>query len=692
MVASRINNAVLFTEKKTIEPEDIGHSSLIYELDVFAGETIAIVLGKPKYTFTEKNVIFLPIYAVADNKVRSQIGVFEIETNKLINFFKGGEIDISRLSPPVLFSFVTEKYVEKLGSSPKQYIGSLHTLAKSDKRTTIEIDVPQDKTDPTFQLRVPASKISQEKRDVETTLENGVFVIDKEKQTTNVFVEETDVVANQWTEEYCESAKNNWMEKRMKNNHYRIREVPGDGDCYFTVIKNAYAEIGRKTTVDKLRAILANEITDELFQDLRNFYLHYETIVKRLQAKKKGIQKRLIDIKKQVDNIEIPRETKVKLIEQAKQEKEKYEEYASELKSVEKSRDDDIGYMQHIDTLDKYRAYVQTQSYWADEWAISTLERILNFKTIIFSQQAFESGSTDDVLKCGIASKEIETRGAFTPEFYIMMTFTGNHYDLITYRDKGIFKFIEIPYHVKMLILNKCLERNAGPYYLIQDFRNYKSRFGIDEDEGRPSDFADEQGNGDLYDDSVKLMVYHTAPNEKMKPGKVDGEIMPKNQTIDFITLSKIPEWRKKLDDSWMDVNMKIRDKTWASVTHYLEGSKYRMGHPDMYSQFSIESGNPTAKDIKLAKSHKSIQIAEQEGKTVKKRTVKPDVDYALGRNVEERDLALRAKFKDNMDMRAVLLATKNALLLRKETFGQPAEPDEQLMRIRKELQMENAL
>jgi predicted NAD-dependent protein-ADP-ribosyltransferase YbiA (DUF1768 family) len=167
---------------------------------------------------------------------------------------------------------------------------------------------------------------------------------------------------------------------------------------------------------------------------------------------------------------------------------------------------------------------------------------------------------------------------------------------------------------------------------------------------------------------------------------------MPKNQTIDFITLSKIPEWRKKLDDSWMGVNMKIRDKTWASVTHYLEGSKYRMGHPDMYSQFSIESGNPTAKDIKLAKSHKSIQIAEQDGKTVKKRTVKPDVDYALGRNVEERDMALRAKFKDNVDMRAVLLATKNALLLKKETFGQPAEPDEQLMRIRKELQMENAL
>lgn len=689
MVASNINKAVIFPESKTIDPEDIGHPSNIYELDVYPGETITVVLGKPKYTFTEKNVIYLPIYAVSDNKIRSQIGVFEIETNKLINAFKGGEIDISRLNPPVLFTFVNEKYIERLGATPN--LLSTATLAKPS--AMVEIEKPlKDSSDPTFQLHVPTSKISQEKRNVETILENGVFAIDNNPPTVNSLVEETEIVANQLTEEYRESAKNNWVEKRMKNNHYRIREVPGDGDCYFTVIKNAYEQIGRKTTVDKLRGILANEITDELFQDLRNFYLHYETIVKRIQSKKRGIQKRLTDMKKQVNNIEIPRETKVKLIEEAKKEKESFDEYNEELKSVEKTRDEDIGYMKSIDTIDKLREYVRTQSYWADEWAISTLERVLNFKTIIFSQQAFESGATDDVLKCGIASKEIESRGSFTPEFYIMMSYTGNHYDLITYREKGIFQFTEIPYHVKMLILNKCLEKNAGLYYLIQDFRNYKSRFGIDEDEGRPRDFADEDGNGDLYDDKVKFMLYHTAPNEKTKPGKVDGESVPKNRIIEFIPLSKIPEWRKKLDDDWTGANMKIRDKTWSSITHYLEGSKYRLGHPDIYMQFATESGNPTSKDIKLAKSHKSIQIAEQEGKVVKKRAIKPDVDYALGRNVEERDMALRAKFKDNVDMKTLLLSTKNALLLKKETFGQPAEPDEQLMRIRKELQMEEGI
>lgn len=701
MVASKINNAVIFAESKTIEPEDIGHPSHLYELDVFPKESITIVLGKPKYTFTEKNVIFLPIYAVAvrDAKaveVRSQIGVFEIESNKLIQHFKNGEIDIEHLSPPVLYSFVNKTFVQRLGADKAITLNT--TLAKSAsvmmKYSGDEIEGQESSStsDPTFQLRVPSSAISLEKRDAEQMLHSGIFSIDKDRELPNMLVEETEVVANQHTDEYRESAKNNWLEKRMKNNHYRIREVPGDGDCYFTSIKNGFEQIGRKTTVDKMRAILANEVNDELFQDLRNFYLHYETIIKRIQLKKRGIQKRMADIKKQVDNIEVPREIKIGLIEEAKMEKEKYDEYNIELKSVEKSRDDDIGYMKYIDTLDKYREYVRTQSFWADEWAISTLERVLNFKTIIFSKEAYDTGSTDDVLKCGIASKELESRGTFTPEFYIMVSYTGNHYDLITYRDKGIFKFTEIPYHVKMLILNKCLEKNAGPYYLIQDFRNYKSRFGIDEDEGRTRDFSDEPGSGELYDDKTVLMIYHTAPNEKTKPGKVDGETVPKNRNIEYIPLSKIPEWRKKLDDSWMGANMKIRDKTWASITHYVEGAKYRMGHPDIYTQFSMESGNPTAKDVKLAKSHKSIQIAEQDGKVVKKRIVKPDVDYALGRDVEERDMALRAKFKNNVDLRIVLLATKNALLLKKETFGQPAQPDEQLMRIRKELQMEEGI
>ena len=61
MVVSKINPAVIYTESKTIDPEDVGSSSYAYELDVFSGQTISVVLGKLKYIFAEKNVVFFPI-------------------------------------------------------------------------------------------------------------------------------------------------------------------------------------------------------------------------------------------------------------------------------------------------------------------------------------------------------------------------------------------------------------------------------------------------------------------------------------------------------------------------------------------------------------------------------------------------------------------------------------------------------
>jgi hypothetical protein len=276
-----------------------------------------------------------------------------------------------------------------------------------------------------------------------------------------------------------------------------------------------------------------------------------------------------------------------------------------------------------------------------------------------------------------------------------MVSHSAKHYDLISYRDKYIFQFTEIPYDIKMLILNKCLERNAGPYYLIQDFRNFKTRLGLDADEGRPADYSDEDGNGDLYDETVQFIVYPRASSHKTsKPGKADGEKIPPNRTVDFIPLSKIPEWRKKLDDCWMDTGEIIRvagERTysWPSVFHYTEASKYKMGHPEIYKQFAIESGTETSTNIQNAKSHKYLVIPGSSART----NIKTDVDYVLGRDLEERDKALRAKFIDNLkpDMREALLSTKNALILRKLHNGEAPQPDMQLMRIRKELQMDTS-
>jgi hypothetical protein len=141
---------------------------------------------------------------------------------------------------------------------------------------------------------------------------------------------------------------------------------------------------------------------------------------------------------------------------------------------------DEFDYMENLTTLEKFREFMLTRHYWADTWAISTIERLLNIKVVLLSEEAFKSGDLDSVMQCGqLNDVNLEEAGSFVPDYYIIACYTGNHYKLISYKEKHIFKFREIPYDVKIMIINKCLEKNSGPYYLIQDFRNMKTKLGL---------------------------------------------------------------------------------------------------------------------------------------------------------------------------------------------------------------------
>jgi hypothetical protein len=131
-----------------------------------------------------------------------------------------------------------------------------------------------------------------------------------------------------------------------------------------------------------------------------------------------------------------------------------------------------LGEFASIDTLEKFRAYIKTSNFWVDSWAIGVLERRLNFKIIILSERSYDDGSLDSVIDCGEIDKKIQDSGVFNPDFYIMTTHSGDHYRIVTYKDKRIFKLQEIPFFIKNLVINKCLERNAGPFYVIPEFRD----------------------------------------------------------------------------------------------------------------------------------------------------------------------------------------------------------------------------
>ena len=110
--------------------------------------------------------------------------------------------------------------------------------------------------------------------------------------------------------------------------------------------------------------------------------------------------------------------------------------------------------------------------YWADIWAIQTLELALNTKFIILSSDEYRRGNYSAVLRCGnFVPKVIEDKTYFKPKYYLIIEHTGNHYKLITYKEKEIYRFHEIPFGIKQKIVDKCMKsRGKSLYNFIPKF------------------------------------------------------------------------------------------------------------------------------------------------------------------------------------------------------------------------------
>lgn len=690
MVSSQLNSKVNYVEKKSLDPEDLGHSSTLYVIDLFDIETV-IVLGKQRYTYSGKDIIYYPVYVVADDKIKSQIGVFEAKLSNTLNLVdEDGDIDIGKMGEPLLYSFVTKKYILKSNTNPKKYLDSPYVAAtavavaeepgkKKEEEDDDEADV--------MKLKVSRDKVSEEKQKTDKVIEDGIFTINKQFRPPALLKEETETDADTMKLEYRESSKNEWIEKFMKNNHYDIVEVEAQGDCFFAVVREGFAQIGQKTTVDKLRALLASRLTDEVYSENRKLYDEFESQKRELKTTLKELKDTNALYAKRIKTT-TDRSERVAILEEAKQIKEMYSNKMSELKDTEKLQTDYVGFMKNIDTMEKYRSYILTSSFWADSWAISTLEIALKVKIIILSEEAYKNKAYDNVLNCGEINKALvkgdySSYRDFDPNYYIMATYSGNHYRLISYKKKNILTFDEIPYDIKILIVNKCLERNSGMYYLIQDFRNFKTRLGLDPDEGKPDeDDADDDINTHLYSKDV-VFVFHSKSLDSSKPGKAVGEEIDKDKRNEFTILSKIPNWRRKLDDSWNEAPFTVDGLRWASVDHYVQGSKFKKGFPDFYSQFSLDTPSDLSTDPELAKM--VGDISKTKHKDLRPMKVKIDVDYNLGRDEVERETAVEAKFAQNEDLKQLLLATKTAYL-KKYIRRKPAVPDIILMKVRERL------
>lgn len=698
MVFSKINEDIEYKENKKIDDEDRGHQSSLYEVKLF-DKDIVVCLGKPKYTFSSRNLLFYPIYIVStDNKIEGQIGVFELLQDKALKIFdEDGDINITKLGNPLFYEF-TEQLIRVSKSSVTKYLMEWEKKGQEGDKGKDQgndqdnqgKDQGQDDDD-IMKVKVPETGDSIQNEKTKKILEKGIFIIDENETQPIVLQEETESEANELKKAYKESSKNPWIQKFMKNGNYNITDVENNGDCFFAVIRDAFKQIGHNTTVAKLRAIVAREATDEIFQEYRNIYNSFEGQIRECDSEMAKIKKLLEkDLKKRAQNARDNKQELDAILAEVATLKKKYAVIKSDRAEAVASSTQYVGHIKDITTLEQFKEYIQTTAYWADSWAISIIERVLLIKVIIFSEQSYVEGSQDSVLNCGEIDPAIQTANTFSPNYYIMTTYSGNHYRLISYKTKQIFKYSEIPYHVKILIVNKCLEKNAGIYYLIQDFRNFKSSLGIEADAGNPAEEDEEDVYGDLYDPEIVFM-FHSKSEKTAKPGKGSNEKIPKGKTTEFIALSKTEDWRRKLDDSWETAQFTVDKMKWASVEHYYQASKFRKGFPNFYRQFSLDSDSDISKDVDIAKAAGALSGQMKKKGTKETMILRPkniviDPDfYGQKRNLIERELAVRSKFAQNEDLKQLLLATKNAKLIH-FIRGDGYETDDILMNIRKEL------
>jgi hypothetical protein len=280
---------------------------------------------------------------------------------------------------------------------------------------------------------------------------------------TNTLIETLEL-AQAITERYKQSPEKSWIQNYFLNDNYTIIETKSDGDCYFDTLRLAFENTETKYTVNQLRIILQEEFKQSIYKT-------YEETFNMLRANMKNETTELKDIKKQIKENKAEKIKNQELIIKANE--------LNQSLNENKITYNNYQFMEKIKplTFENFKNFILTKDFWADEWAILTLEEKLNFKTIILLENNDMNITYKNVniVQCGGSNQNMDNLQKFTPKHYIITSYSGNHYRLIEYKDTKIFEFKQLPFHLVELVTKQCMEGIGGIYNKIANFTNFKN-------------------------------------------------------------------------------------------------------------------------------------------------------------------------------------------------------------------------
>jgi hypothetical protein len=685
MVRSKLNPDVNYREYKQLERDDADYDATMYEVELL-GKEIRIAIGRGKTD--KKDLIYYPMYLInTDDRVVKQIGVFEIRADQASEVLDDDDdLDIDKLSHPLIYSFVTAAMLEADSRGKKAPIALEKEKEEEEEEEEEEgVIAALEEEEVIAALEEEEVIAALEEKDQQGQQDDAAL---RSKMKALALPPQTKDTAEAEHAEYKKQPGQPWIQTHMQNSNFGIKDNEGGGDCLFAVIRDAYRTRGKYVEVPELRRKLAAEATEDVFQSYKEKHTMTAEAIAATEAEMRALADANAKLKERLERTTEAKEQQA-VIAESRRNATQFKRLKSEL-ALSKELLQDFHFMKHVNTLEDFREMLKSCAFWADTWAISTLERILRIKLIILSSERFHAGETGGVLQCGqLNDRVLEDQGTFEPEFYIMTDHTGSHYKLVTYKDEALLTFREIPYDIKVMVTEKCMERNAGPYYLIPQFRTFREEElglkGLEEDQA-PRASADRSlpPHEPLYDDATVFQFYSKSMDKPL-PGTGSGETIERADIPKFAALAKeTPQWRKMLSNLWEPPGddrdkalFTLDDHKWRTLEHYLQGSKYRKENPKHYLRFSLDSDSDLSKSVEFKDKDKD------------KDPVQIDADYGA-REEKELEDAQYAKYSQNSYLTDMLLNTRNAKLVQFRR-GKPPVVCNELMRVRHRLQLEQS-
>jgi predicted NAD-dependent protein-ADP-ribosyltransferase YbiA (DUF1768 family) len=708
-VNSNISTHVSYKKPKNkIYKNDKGKKVTPYKIKLqFKSEEIPIIiaLGEIRREHSGRyNILYCPVYIVLGEHINAlsfeQIGVYEFfaaSEEKLKH--NDGDFDIRLIEGPLLYDAFDSKKIKKL-LNEKPLLKDMDEREMDEAEQASQAKEIKAATGEKIAIAAKPLLISLEIEDDDTVTYKDEH---PEKEYRKIVKDYEGMGIN--------APKKNWLQKKFHDYNYKIHPNSGSGDCFFISLAQAYKYIGRKVTGKEVREKLATNIPEATYKEYKDRYsLFYNFLQKNrksqedmakqfneLKKMRKDKQNKFDDIRKSIGQKALKKDPRYKEIKAIQ---DKMQQMSKEFLSKQKEFKDttalltDVDFMKNVKNLEQFKDIIRTSKYWADDSSIRILEEVLNIKIIVI-----DKNNKNGLIHCIDASDSIKAKGFFQPKYYIIVDLDSKHYQLVSYKNRKMFRFHELPHSIKEEIKHKCIIGSGdGIYNFIPKFNQLIKKVDDNSDDDQDSKIAtidavaEEEDNKDFKDYNENIVfAFYSRSSDKPKPGKGANEKIPKEKEDDFKELSKMKDWRKILSNFYIvSQPFELDGHMWNSVEHYYHACKFKnytegSEKHDFYLKFTAESNSEVSKDPAKAKSYGGKDSSHK----YRPKHILMDDDFFNGNHKIAMEKGQRAKYMNDAKSQKVLLLTKNAKLVH---YEKPTGKSPKLvtfydtMKIRKEL------